>query len=458
MAVISVGVSAQELNTAYFLDGYMYRHDMNPAMSSEKNYISIPALGNTNLTIRGNFGLKDVLFDNPLESGTTQSKTTFMNPYISDEEALSGFSKGNNRVVGDLSEKLLSAGFKAFGGYNTIELNIRASFGASVPYDLIEFARNTGNKYYSFDDVNINAQAYGELAFGHSRQLNDQWRVGAKVKFLIGLANIDAKISDLTADLEGDQWALTGHATVNASVKGLEYKSEEKAYKVPDDNGNERYYNQVNDVDVNNTGINGFGMALDLGATYQLNKFLTLSAALKDLGWITWKNNMLAENDGETFYFDGFHDISVDDGPGTSMDDQGDEYTDQLTDFAHLTDKGDQGSRSKMLGATLNIGAEYMLPAYDRLKFGFLSTTRINGAYSWTEARLSSSIEATKWFDAALSFSASSFAVGWGWVVNFCPSGFNFFIGMDHTMGNLSSEGVPLSSNANVTLGMNITW
>ena len=45
-----------------------------------------------------------------------------------------------------------------------------------------------------------------------------------------------------------------------------------------------------------------------------------------------------------------------------------------------------------------------------------------------------------------------------GWVLNIHPKGYNFFIGMDHILGSLSKEGIPLNSNASVQLGMSVTW
>lgn len=140
---------AQGLNSAYFTKDYKFRHTMNPALANEQNYVSIPALGSINVNLRGNFGYQDVIMDNPMYPATSDKKmTTFMNPYISVADALDGFSSGRNRIVGDVSIMVLSAGFRAFGGYNTIELNSRTSFGMSLPYELFEFAKNTGNRTY----------------------------------------------------------------------------------------------------------------------------------------------------------------------------------------------------------------------------------------------------------------------------------------------------------------------
>lgn len=126
---------AQTLNSAYFTEDYKFRHDMNPAFENKQNYISIPALGNINVNLQGNFGYQDVVMHNPMygQEAGAKKMTTFMNPYISTSDALSGFSKGQNRIAGDVGIALLSAGFKGFGSYNTIEVNAKASFGASSP-------------------------------------------------------------------------------------------------------------------------------------------------------------------------------------------------------------------------------------------------------------------------------------------------------------------------------------
>ncbi len=451
---------AQTLNSAYFTDDYKFRHDMNPAFDNEQSYIAVPALGNISITTRGNFGYKDVVMNNPMYGTEAGAKkmTSFMNPYISADDALSGFSKGNNRVVGDVNIAILSAGFKGFGGYNTIELNAKASFGVSLPYELFEFAKNTGNKSYEIGDINVRARSYAELAFGHSHKINEKLRIGAKLKFLFGVANGDARLENLRADLSGDQWIVSGKANAQMSMKGFTYKTKKGEYNRVDANGNPETYDKINDVDVSGTGLGGFGMAVDLGGVYKLNKDWTLSASVLDLGFISWSNNMKAVNRSESFVFSGFHDTAVKDRSGATADDQMDDYGDQIADFINLKDVGDQGGRTTALAATVNVGAEYTLPSYNKLSFGMLSSTRINGAFSWTEGRLSANWKPLKWLDGGINFAVNSFTASMGYVLNIHPKGYNFFIGMDHILGKTSKEFIPLSSNASLAMGMSITW
>lgn len=456
MTLCGTAVTAQTMNSAYFTGDYKYRHDLNPAYGNEQNYISWPALGNLNVSTHGNFGYGDVVMNNPMfGKGSDKKMTTFLNPYISSSDALSGFSKGNNRISGNVDITILSAGFKAFGGYNTIELGARTSFGMSLPYELFEFAKNTGNKSYDIGDVTANATAFAQLAFGHSHQIGDKLRIGAKVKFLFGGARADLKMENLKADLTADdKWTVTGKATANVSMKGFTYLESEEEYNDPQ----RGTYRKVDDIDIDGAGLGGFGMAFDLGGIYKINRDWTVSAAVVDLGFINWSNNMQATNRSQSFIFNGFHDTAVKSDHTNSLDNQADKYGDQIADFANLSDEGDQGSRSTGFGATVNVGCEYTLPVYRKLTFGLLSSTRINGDHTWTEGRLSANVAPLKWLDGGINVAVNSYTASMGWVLNIHPKGQNFFIGMDHLLGKTSKEFIPLSSNASVCVGFNVAW
>ena len=104
----------------------------------------------------------------------------------------------------------------------------------------------------------------------------------------------------------------------------------------------------------------------------------------------------------------------------------------------------------------MNIGAEYVLPYYKNLKFGLLSSTHFNKPFTWSEARLSANVAPVRWFEASVNYAISSFGSSLGWVLNFHPNGFNFFIGTDHMITKVTPQYVPVgNANANVSLGFN---
>lgn len=143
---------------------------------------------------------------------------------------------------------------------------------------------------------------------------------------------------------------------------------------------------------------------------------------------------------------------------GPTFDDEWDKLRDDLSAIYELEDMGDKGSITRALNATVNIGAQYDLPFYNRLNLGLLNTTRISGEYTWTDFRLSANIAPCKIFSASVNGGMGTFGASFGWMLNLHVTGFNFFVGSDHTPWKLAKQGVPLSSNASLNLGINFLF
>ena len=453
--IFSAGnANAQNLSSAYFLDGFAQGHELNPAKEYDrKGYFGFP-LSNVNAGVKGNLSIPDVLYKNPNGSGLV----TYLHPSISTSEALSGFDK-NNKILSDVRFDLINVGFHAWKGYNTINIGVRANVGANIPYELFDLTKNLTNKNYNISNFGATAMAWGEVGLGHSHQINKAWRLGGKFKFLVGGGYAKMKMDNLSLNLTNpDQWVAAANATVEAGVKGFTWgEMETKTYK----NDPTKQYQQIDfdNIDVKNPSINGFGAAFDLGVEWDLEKQfdvkgLKVSASVLDLGFIKWKNVSIAENNGEEFVFDGFNDIKVKGGNGNKMDDEKDKIQDRLSDMYRLQDGG-KTSKATPLGATVNVAVEYALPTYRHLKFGLLSTTRIQGNYSWNEERLAVTVSPAKMFEVSANTGVGTLGANVGWIINFHPRGFNLFLGSDHCIGKLSKQGIPLRSNYDVCVGIN---
>ena len=61
MVLAPIGTIAQNLESGFFTEGYLYRHEMNPALENSRHYVAMPFLGNINMSMYGNIGIKDVL-------------------------------------------------------------------------------------------------------------------------------------------------------------------------------------------------------------------------------------------------------------------------------------------------------------------------------------------------------------------------------------------------------------
>lgn len=457
--------SAQEASrSAYFLDGYSYRHMLNPAFGGERNYISIPALANIDLGLYSNVGVNNFLYKTA--PGSQYKLTTFMSPTV-DASSFLGKLKTNNRINGDFDFTLLSAGFKAFKGYNTVTIGVHAGMGVELPKDLFAFMKlgQTGpDTRYHFDDLRLQASAMAEVALGHSHQINDRLGVGAKVKVLLGLGNATAHIKNMDVAFGYDKWQISADGYVQmAGGDGLYVPTKQEAGKDYDKPADASLISW-GDIDYNKFGLAGFGLGFDLGATYKLLPDLELSAAITDLGFMNWNKAITGRTGGGTWTFDGFNNIAIDKNQEGYEENKIDEQVDRLWDDlqevinVHRDDNGNAGY-TKALHATLRLGAEYKMPFYKKLTGGFLFTSNFAGISSWCEGRFYANVKPVKWFDATVNYGASTYGSSFGWMINFHPRGFNFFIGSDHQFFSVTPQFVPVGkATANINLGFNVTF
>lgn len=450
LAATATAAAAQDLRSSYFMQTSVNRHQMNPALLDEP-YVGVPFLNNINIGTTGNIGLADFIYKS---NKPGYDLTTFMSPEVSASEFLGGLH-GKNRLDVYLNYNIFGFAFRGFGGTNVVELNLKSNTNASLPYELFEFAKTAGaREHYSIDNLGVRSQNYVELALGHSRRIDDRLKVGAKLKFLIGAAYADFRVDHMDLTLNENEWNISGDARLSAALGDTKFSYDDGSdpATVDPERGP-----KVDGLDDYNFALPGFGMAVDLGATYRLTDDLTLSAAVTDLGFISWRNVNKASSRGE-YTFSGFSDIWVSgENEGNKIGDQFEDLGDDLNRVFSVYDDG-QGKRTQALAATINLGAEYVVPVYDKLRVGFLYTSRIHGLYSFHQGMLAAAVRPVKCFEASLNTSVSS--TGWqlGGMLSFYKRGFNFYVASDRMIvGGVGKQYIPLHrSNVNVSLGMNI--
>lgn len=454
LALTAESVSAQTSYSGYFLDDYTYRYEMNPAFGNSKNFVSMPGLGNINIGIRGSLHLTDVLYKNP----NGGSNILFTNNLISTSEAMSKFS--NRKKLGeDAKINILSVGFKALGGYNTVTISANENVGLSVPRSFFSLAKEgITNKTYDITDLFARGNAYATIALNHSRDIKQVpgLRVGAALKAYLGVAYADVRLDEAELALGTDAWTAKTKAEIYMSALNAKFETKEYIPKGPKGGAPRRYVSGVNTDDLK-FGINGFGMGVDLGAEYKWNDF-RFSAAVIDLGFMSWSKGSKASTDGtQTFTTDAYT-FNANGDADNSFKKEIDNMKDDLCKLYQITDIQENQSYTKAMAATLNFGVDYALPYYRNLHFGLVNSTRINGPYTWTQFRLSANVAPVKVFSADVNMVAGTYGVGFGWMLNLHVTGFNLFLGMDHTLGKVAKQFVPLNSNGAFNLGINFLF
>lgn len=442
---LSAGLSAQTtLNSSYFMEKMTKRNQLNPALKTENNYVSIPSIGNLYLGINSNLGLGTFLYprDNKL--------VTFLHESVPADEFLNKLTP-NNTIELDLGIDLISFGFWAWGGQNTFNLALKSNTGAYLPREIFEFLKTgqeaTGVTRYDMSNITATTSNYLELALGHARDITDKLSAGAKIKVLIGAAHAEARIDRMDISMSQNEWTIKQAGHLQATSL-LELTTDPET-------------GEVTGYDFgNHFGVAGFGLGFDLGATYEIIDNLTLSAALTDIGFMRWNNLTRAETDPDKgFIYTGFDNIGAED--DENGDNPFDQKADQLGDDLKALTKfyqSDTQSVSNSLRTTLRVGAEYAV-LDNAISFGLLSTTRFVGYRTYAEGMAAINFRPLSALHLTVNGSVSNMGSSVGAILNICAPGFNFFLGTDYFATQYSKQFIPINhARANFSFGFNITF
>lgn len=410
----------QNLRSGYFLDGYTYRYKLNPAFHSDNAFIAIPVIGNFGVNAESSLSLSNLLY--PVNGRVV----TFMHPSVSSSEALKGLRSDN--VIGagaDLG--ILSAGFISGGAFHTIDFSLKADVASNLPKELFAFAKNgadNGRASYDISGLGADADARLELAYGYSRDIKENIHVGARVKVLAGLMNAKVSMDRMKMDLSGEKWTVSSEGEMATSGM-MSFKTKGEA-GTADDASQDSQMSFEPDF---GGGFSSFGAAVDLGVSWDFCDYLTLSASVLDLGFMSWGNRVVARTPKSSWEFSGFDNIGADDGP--SLSDQFDDMIDDLVDMVNFRQESKGGSSFESLAMTACVGLEARMPFYDKMTIGLLGTRRFNGDYSWTEGRLSANLRPIDWLSLTCGYGLSNYGSSLGLALNFIFPRLTFSLGTD---------------------------
>ena len=374
--LVPTALQAQYLRSSYFMEGSSTRMQLNPALQPKRGYVNIPGIGSVTAEVSTNsLGIQDVIdvFDS---DGEFYNNDKFYNRL-----------KGMNEVNISANTDVISFGFYKGKGFWSFNVGARADVDATIPKTMFDYLRAIdaenfswgSGKTFNIQNEKLRLNAYIEVGAGYSRAINERLTIGGKAKLLLGAGNINLKINQL--HLSGkeagidSEFQIISDAYLEASAKGLELE-EENGY--------------ITDLDYNSFGISGYGAGIDLGASYQLMKNLTLSAAILDLGFISWgkSNSQVAESRKNT----------------TIDKDNYDTSSDVLDFELYGLQKKENKSRTTSLSPTMVIGGEYGL-LNNKLGLGLLSTTRFGQLKTYSELTLSANYRPNTLINATLSYS-----------------------------------------------------
>lgn len=476
LSIVVSTAFAQQVATLYFLENAPMRHIVNPAFQPVSDgYVAITPLGYTSLWVGNNsVTMSDIIFK---KHGMT---VTAVHPDANPRDLLRAI-RGTTSFDTDMTLNILSFGWrnkKDQNGYIHIGIQERIEAGVGMPKEYFDFLLGggmhnlLGNNHYDLRTTGFRMSAYTEISGGYSYQLNDEWTIGGKLKFLLGIAYADMKNNKLVLDASVDGWHLYGNGSITIAAP-INYGV------LPDPISYDAIKNiKVQDL-IDGRSItdfltpSGYGAAIDFGFAYKPHPQVQITAAINDLGFIVWNTGSDYRTRIDST-FTGVNGLNYSDysnvGNGHKFDSNKlkDDVVNSLEKFAQsITSDPARVGFTRMLSAKLNVGVDANF-CDNIIGLGILSKTRLFNNRLYEEVTLGFAVRPVNWFNMALSYSLvqngkySNIGAG----LSFMPyDGINMTLAMDYIptsyvyAGNQKNIPIPYrAKGVNVALGFTVVW
>ena len=416
LTFVPAGIRAQDLESGYFLGGNPYAFRLNPAFQSERNIFSL-GLGQTGLGTWSNLGFSTLFY--PDESDG--QLYTFLNDRVDAVDFLRKI-KDVNKLDLDARVNLLTIGFWAGPQFFTLDFNVRSLNALTVPYDIFSFLKEgtESRDRFDFSGLGIRSQTFAEAALGWSRNFDDLFSVRLRIKALVGALELNAVARNMKLAMSDNQWSVQAQSYLYGSSPSLTYSCDENGYPDPASIG----------LSGDHWGPAGYGGALDLGFSWNVLPYLTLSASVLDLGAIRWNRELQFVSPESSYSWAPSESGDPDSGDWGS---EFDEALNGLTGVLRFMDASGTGSATtEMLPFQVYLGAEFRMPFYDRLSLGALCSGRMGSGYGTQNARISLNWNPLDFLSMSTGTTLNRLGESFGFAFNLHPAGVNLMFGCDY--------------------------
>jgi hypothetical protein len=390
--IILPHASAQN-NTLYLMHSIPQANQLNPALIHPcRFYIALPVISSVRQSTRNTgFGFHDAIHTG---SGAQSGL------YYLDIDNLDKKLRRMNYSLVNTDIDLLGFGFSYRDWYLTFGISNHASFQVSYPHDIAllndgNWDVNTGTPIpLKLNNLGVNSTIWNSIGVSASKELSEGLRVGIRVKYLNGMANVNTNKS--TIDLNTTSDPITLDAEVNYKVNSslpvaLNYASNGLVNNI---NFEPAVHNLVSNYIFNGNR----GLAFDAGLVYDLNEVTQVSASFTDLGFIWWKNNVNNFTGSGTFVFKGIDLDNYVSNPGQ------DDLLEALRDSLLNAFQASSSTKSYLTSLPFNLYAGITHEFMPNFKAGAMTWIEINGMHVRPSLTLSLNFTPFNAFAATVSY------------------------------------------------------
>lgn len=282
IALLSVlGLSAQtSVSFLHLGDATFQNNYLNPSLIPRgKTYFGLPVLSGVHINFNNKTSYNESFTK---ESGKTIIDIDKILPNLQNQNFTSFHANVNLLHFGTRLKNGALISFMA---------NERVEIDALYSNDLVNFVWK-GNDQFAGQEVKVSDAGvigvhFREIGLGYSAPVNERMNLGVRGKLLVGFANFSTPNnfkSKLTSSGEAFQ--------LDAEWKNFALRT----------SGRDIYSGDEGNLGSHLAFNSNLGAAIDIGVTYHLNRYYTVSASLLDVGFISWKENIQSETLRDTTF------------------------------------------------------------------------------------------------------------------------------------------------------------
>jgi hypothetical protein len=443
---VNTSIHAQTANSLYFLERTAVQSQWNPSMTPDRTVVGVGA-SNIGLSVYSDLAYSDLFI--PTADG--KSLQWFLNSNVDPDKWLEGIDDLSNFGM-EANVDLLNLGLKIGKNYLTINAGIHADCGMGLPKDFLKFFvlgmdESASSTTFDMSQMNISALMYSKMGIGLSRKIG-KIKVGATINYLQGLASMQMGFDELTLESSSDKFNVTSNGYVKLTTPdmlSLQYDEDGYLSGIESNDG-------ISAMDVISPSKKcGSGVSFDIGASTTLCDFITVAAAVTDLGSIKWKKESISQAKSNSTYEWEAQELQDDSNSGTIADD--------FADMIHFTKDDNTKDYVTKLTTKINVSAEASF-LNNHVSLGVLSQSGIAENGNYQDFMFAANFKPAKFLQAALTYSTlHGERSAFGAALNTKLLFLNFFIAADYIPTKLTPQLLPVdNSYINVQTGFNLMF
>ncbi len=284
--LITTALFGQTSMSFYHLGNATFQNSsLNPAWVPDgRLFVGIPALSGIHLHVNNAVSYNDIF-------------TKETNSILLDDEKILSNIQSQNLISAHANINLFHLGFKfPAGAFINFFANERVEADFLFPKKIIEIGLDGTDQFLDennkIGNIGLTASHFREIGVGYAYSVHTQLDFGIRLKYLMGFFN---------ASLPGN-----AKANINSSGDFFQLDTDIKNAQLRTSGLDILLDQEVDGTSVNlgshliSSGNSGF--AVDIGATYKLNRYYSITGSLLDVGWINWNTNVVNQTLNDTTF------------------------------------------------------------------------------------------------------------------------------------------------------------